>query len=89
MTEDTEKLVAENNKDNKTQEQTTNNSKARDNEHHNSKGITRLTTRRAQTYQTRELHEKPTRCRELPREGRPQTLNATAPTASYKYPERS
>ncbi|WZZ54159.1 hypothetical protein YC2023_054266 [Brassica napus] len=51
-------------------------------------GITRLTTRRARTYQTRELHEKPTSYRELPREKRPQTLNATVPTASYKYPER-
>ncbi|CAG7872231.1 unnamed protein product [Brassica rapa] len=37
---------------------------------------------------TRKLDEKPISCRELPREGRPQTLIVIVPTASNRNPER-
>lgn len=52
-----------------------------------SQAIKRLIARKAQTYQQEVLDEKPVSYRELPREGRPQTLNATAPTASNENPE--
>ncbi|CAN6863668.1 hypothetical protein Bca4012_045668 [Brassica carinata] len=38
---------------------------------------------------TRELDEKPISCRELPREGRPQTLNATVHTYSFQQEPRA